>query len=77
MHLTISMLLPALPTVGMGALGEKLMNDGESLTCGALLGLLLPPELCGLIIPLPLRALVYSTKSIGFPCGADDKESTC
>ena len=46
------MLLPALSPVGTGALGEKVMNDGESLTCGALLGLFLPPELGGLITPL-------------------------
>ena len=77
MHLTISMLLPALSPVGTGALGEKVMNDGESLTCGALLGLFLPPELGGLITPLPLRALVYSTKSSGFPRSAGDKQSTC
>ena len=64
------MLLPALSPVGTGALGEKVMNDGEPLTCGALLGLFLPPELGGLIIPLPLRALVSSTKSSGFPRSA-------
>ena len=66
------MLLPALSPVGTGALGEKVMNDGEPLTCGALLGLFLPPELGGLIIPLPLRALVSSTKSSGFPRSAGD-----
>ena len=71
------MLLPALSPVGTGALGEKVMNDGESLTCGALLGLFLPPELGGLITPLPLRVLVYSTKSSGFPRSAGDKQSTC
>ena len=71
------MLLPALSPVGTGALGEKLMNNGKSLPCGALLGLFSLPELGGLITALPLLALAYSTKSTGYPRSAGDKESTC